>query len=111
QRLGALEATVLLGRVMEEIDVAVFAFDGSRALRLVNRAGAALPGRPREQLLGRSASGLGLADCFGADAPGVVDLELAGSRGGWRGCRSRGSSRLRSSSGCVESLRSRPGEP
>jgi len=83
QRLGALEATVLLGRVMEEIDVAVFAFDGSRALRLVNRAGAALLGRPREQLLGRSASGLGLADCFVADAPGVVDLELAGSRGRW----------------------------
>ena len=83
QRLGALEATVLLGRVMEEIDVAVFAFDGSRALRLVNRAGAVLLGRPREQLLGRSASELGLDECFGADAPGVVDLELAGSRGRW----------------------------
>jgi len=83
QRLGALEATVLLGRVMEEIDVAVFAFDGSRALRLVNRAGAVLLGRPREQLLGRSASELGLDECFVADAPGVVDLELAGSRGRW----------------------------
>ena len=28
QRLGALEATTLLRKVMEEIDVAVFAFDG-----------------------------------------------------------------------------------
>src|SRR5437879_4834257 len=37
QRLGALEATALLRRVMEEIDVAVFAFDGSQLLRLVNR--------------------------------------------------------------------------
>src|SRR6266568_4985897 len=83
QRLGALEATALLRRVMEEIDVAVFAFDGSRALRLVNRAGAVLLGRPREQLLGRSASELGLDECFVADAPGVVDLELAGSRGRW----------------------------
>src|SRR5947209_18044737 len=46
QRLGALEATALLRRVMEEIDVAVFAFDESRALRLVNRGGAALLGRP-----------------------------------------------------------------
>ncbi|HEX4627372.1 MAG TPA: PAS domain-containing protein [Gemmatimonadales bacterium] len=78
QRLGALEATALLRRVMEEIDVAVFAFDGSQALRLVNRAGAALLGRSREQLLGRSASELGLARCFAADAPGVVDLELGG---------------------------------
>ena len=83
QRLGALEATALLRRVMEEIDVAVFAFDGSQALRLVNRAGAALLGRPREQLLGRGAGELGLGACFTADAPGVVDLELAGARGRW----------------------------
>ena len=83
QRLGALEATALLRRVMEEIDVAVFAFDSSQALRLVNRAGAALLGRPREQLLGRGAGELGLGPCFAADAPAVVDLELAGARGRW----------------------------
>src|SRR5205814_1873264 len=61
QRLGALEATALLRRVMEEIDVAVFAFDEARALRLVNRGGAALLGRPPEQLLGKDAAELGLA--------------------------------------------------
>src|SRR5213083_724232 len=83
QRLGGLEATALLRRVMEEIDVAVFAFDGSQALRLVNRAGAALLGRPREQALGRGAADLGLGPCVTADAPGVVDLELAGARGRW----------------------------
>src|SRR5467141_2148318 len=55
QRLGALEATALLRRVMEEIDVAIFAFDESRALRLVNRSAAALLGRPAEQLLGKDA--------------------------------------------------------
>src|SRR5216110_3421321 len=83
QRLDALEATALLRRVMEEIDVAVFAFDGSQALRLVNRAGAALLGRPREQALGRGAAELGLGPCFTAEAPGVVELELAGARGRW----------------------------
>src|ERR1051325_1141093 len=56
QRLSALEATALLRRVMEEIDVAVFAFDESQSLRLVNRAGAALLARPAEQLLGKSAA-------------------------------------------------------
>src|SRR5881227_3421823 len=83
QRLGALEATALLRRVMEEIDVAVFAFDEARALRLVNRAGATLLGRPREQALGRGAAELGLGPCFTAEAPGVVELELAGARGRW----------------------------
>src|SRR6201987_3577365 len=33
QRLGALEATTLLRKVMEEIDVAIFAFDGTRKLK------------------------------------------------------------------------------
>src|SRR5262249_57764576 len=45
QRLGALEASELLARVMEEIDVAVFAFDEERRLRLANRAGERLVGR------------------------------------------------------------------
>ena len=39
QRLGAMEATMLLRTVMREIDVAIFAFDERRRLRLVNRAG------------------------------------------------------------------------
>ncbi len=34
QRLGALEATALLRKVMEEIEVAVFAFDPKQSLRL-----------------------------------------------------------------------------
>ena len=49
QRLGALEATTLLRTVMEEIDVAVFAFDGQRSLRLVNRAGERLLAQPAER--------------------------------------------------------------
>ena len=61
QRLGALEATALLRRVMEEIDVAVFAFDGGQRLRLVNRGGERLLGQPAERLLGLGADALGLA--------------------------------------------------
>jgi PAS domain S-box-containing protein len=83
QRLGALEATALLRRVMEEIDVAVFAFDESHALRVANRAGIALLGRAPEQLLGKSAAELGLAEPLGGDAPRVVDLEFPGRRGRW----------------------------
>ncbi len=39
QRLEALEAGVLLQKVISEIDIAVFAFDSQRRLRLANRAG------------------------------------------------------------------------
>src|SRR6059036_1686206 len=81
QRLGALEATALLRRVMEEIDVAVFAFDESRALRLVNRGGAALLGRPVEQILGKDAAELGLGDSLAGDAPRVLELAFPGRPG------------------------------
>ena len=60
QRLRELEATALLRRVIEEIDVAVFAFDGNRRLRLVNRGGERLLGQPAERLLGRQAEAVGL---------------------------------------------------
>lgn len=83
QRLGALEATALLQRVMEEIDVAIFAFDGAQALRLVNRSGATLLGRPPEQLLGRDAHSVGLADALTGDAPRVDSLAFASRTGRW----------------------------
>ncbi|MEJ7604679.1 MAG: hypothetical protein WKF37_00010 [Bryobacteraceae bacterium] len=56
QRLGALEATTLLRKVMEEIDVVIFAFDANRRLRLVNRAGERLLAQPSERILGLPAS-------------------------------------------------------
>ncbi len=83
QRLGALEATALLRKVMEEIDVAVFAFDGDRRLRLVNRAAERLLGRPAEQLLSRGAEELRLADALNEDGPTVLDLTFPGGSGRW----------------------------
>lgn len=64
QRLGALEATVLLRTVMAEIDVAVFAFDDDERLRLVNRAGERLLAQPSERIIGRTAGQLLLSECL-----------------------------------------------
>ncbi len=58
QRLGALEATTLLRTVMREIDVAIFAFDEHRRLRLVNRGGERLLDKQQENLLGLTAEDL-----------------------------------------------------
>ena len=44
QRLGAVEATETLRKVLEEIDVAVFAFDPDETLRIVNRTAELLMG-------------------------------------------------------------------
>jgi nitrogen fixation/metabolism regulation signal transduction histidine kinase len=64
QRRGAIEATALLTAVIKEIEVAIFAFDAERVLRLVNPAGQALLGQPAERLLGRDAGSIGLAECL-----------------------------------------------
>lgn len=81
QRLGAVEATALLRTVMEQIDVAVFAFDPGHRLRIVNQTGERLLGRTVEQLLGRTADELVVADWF-ADAPRIVDIALPGGTAG-----------------------------
>jgi two-component system, NtrC family, nitrogen regulation sensor histidine kinase NtrY len=83
QRLDALEATALLRRVMAEIDVAVFAFDASERLRLVNRAGERLLARPAERLLGSTADDLGLAAPLREEARRVLDVAFPGGTGRW----------------------------
>ncbi len=83
QRLGALEATKLLQKVMSEIDVAVFTFDGERKLRLVNRSGERILAQPQERLLGRTADDLGLAELLRADIPHTVQMTFPGASGRW----------------------------
>jgi len=83
QRLGALEATALLRTVMEEIDVAIFAFDSDESLKLVNRAGERLLDRSAERCLGLTAKELGLAVCLDGDPARNMELSLPGGTGRW----------------------------
>jgi two-component system nitrogen regulation sensor histidine kinase NtrY len=73
QRLGAMEATMLLRTVMREIDVAIFAFDENRRLRLANRAGERLLAADPEQLLGQTAEDLSLDTCL--DGPEQTTMQ------------------------------------
>lgn len=83
QRLGALEAGALLDKVMAEIDVAVFAFDGHERLVLVNPAGGRLLIEQPERLVGKSAAELGLGALLACEASCRVDGILRGAPGPW----------------------------
>jgi two-component system, NtrC family, nitrogen regulation sensor histidine kinase NtrY len=83
QRLGAVEASALLRKVMEEIDVAVFAFDGAGCLRLVNRAGERILNSSQDLLLGRDAGELGLSDCLEGETPRIAQIDFPGKSGRW----------------------------
>lgn len=82
-RTESLEATALLRRVMEEIDVAVFAFDAGERLVLANRAAGRLLERAPDRLQGRTATDLGLARLLHADAPRIEDLAFPGRSSRW----------------------------
>ena len=88
QRLGAQEATALLRSVMAEIEAAIFAFDESHRLVLVNRYGERLLGRDAPALLGRTAQELGLVGALSASSP-LQDLTFAGASGRWEIRRAR----------------------
>ncbi len=83
QRLGVLEATVLLNRVMREIDVALFAFNEFGRLQLLNRAGARLLAAGEEELLGRTAGELGLAPYLQGESPRSFEGSFPGRSARW----------------------------
>ena len=74
QRTGAIEATALVERVVEEVDIPIFAFDPAGSLRLVNSAGEKLLERPSAQLLGRTASELGLRTTLSSENETLLSL-------------------------------------
>jgi nitrogen fixation/metabolism regulation signal transduction histidine kinase len=73
----------LLRTIMAEIDVAVFTFDPERRLRLVNRAGEHLLGRPIDKLLGKQAGELGLGACLDANEDAPLTIAFPGGSGRW----------------------------
>ena len=83
QRLGAVEATALLRKVMEEIDVAAFAFDPQQSLRLVNRAGERLLAQPAERLLAKNAASLGLAEYLVGEPEQTIQRSFPAGNGRW----------------------------
>jgi nitrogen fixation/metabolism regulation signal transduction histidine kinase len=83
QRLGAVEAVALLQRVMAEVDVAMFAVDSTGVVRLVNRAGERLLGRPAGELLDKPASEVGLGECLAGEPRRVLDASFPGDDGRW----------------------------
>jgi nitrogen fixation/metabolism regulation signal transduction histidine kinase len=84
RKLEAIEATALLRAVLAEIDAAIFTFDPEQRLRLVNRAGERLLGRPSMRLIGHTAAEIGLGELMSNDAPAVFDQRWSVRRSTFR---------------------------
>jgi two-component system nitrogen regulation sensor histidine kinase NtrY len=83
QRIRAIEATALLRRVVEEIEVPLFTFDPDQILRLVNSAGERLLQQPSVRLLGRTAKEIGLESCLSVESGTLVPLHFHDPNARW----------------------------
>jgi two-component system nitrogen regulation sensor histidine kinase NtrY len=83
QRLRALEADVLLEKIITELDIALFTFDAEQRLLQINPAGAALLGCEAAEPIGRNASELGLGAMLEEDTERIVSHTFPGAAGRW----------------------------
>ena len=84
QRFEALEASSLLNKVLAEVDVAVFAFDGGGRIRLANRAGGAILRRHPDALAGLSAADVGLDTLLEGPPVSAESHTFPGRAGRWQ---------------------------
>jgi nitrogen fixation/metabolism regulation signal transduction histidine kinase len=80
QRIAAAEASGLLQKVLHEIDVVILAFDRRQRLRNINPRGEILLGANADELLGRTATSLGLTACLTGETPRVIEIGLSGGQ-------------------------------
>jgi two-component system, NtrC family, nitrogen regulation sensor histidine kinase NtrY len=80
QRVHSLEATALLGRILEVMHSPLFAFDRDDVLKLVNDAGVKLLGMSHARCFGRTASELGLDNLLAAPDGSVHSFRSRSTR-------------------------------
>jgi nitrogen fixation/metabolism regulation signal transduction histidine kinase len=83
QRLKVEETLALLTKVLNSIDLAIFAFDSSSRLRLINPAGERLLAVRARDALGSSAESLGLSDCLALASAATIKRAFPGGSGSW----------------------------
>ncbi len=84
RRFARLEAGLLLGKIIDELDAAVMTFDAEEKLTLANPTACALLANSEKELLGRDAGSLGVRDCLGTAPPRVEERVFPGRQGRWR---------------------------
>jgi nitrogen fixation/metabolism regulation signal transduction histidine kinase len=83
QRLRVEETLALLTKVLNSIDMAIFAFDAAQRLRLINPAGERLLAVAAGAASGRSATDLGLADCLVVAGAETITRTFPAGSGTW----------------------------
>ncbi|HVF33817.1 MAG TPA: ATP-binding protein, partial [Candidatus Saccharimonadia bacterium] len=81
QRLKVEEPLALLTKVLATIDIAIFAFDSTQRLRLINPAGQRLLATTSAAAQGKTAEELGLTDCLAVESATTLRRSFAAGAG------------------------------
>lgn len=81
QRLKVEEWGALLTKVLGNVEIAIFALDDERRLKLINPAGERLLALPAGEALGKTALELGLDACCDAETPSTLKTAFPGGTG------------------------------
>ncbi len=84
RRFARLEAGLLLGKIIDELDAAVMTFDSEQRLTLANPTACALLANAEQELIGRDARSLGVEDCLRPAPARVEERVFPGRQGRWR---------------------------
>ena len=82
-RFDTIKSAVLLGKVLEEIDVAVLGFDHESRVRLLNRRARSVLGETPKEVEGVTADDLGVTSWLTGNSPRIIDLKLGNAKTRW----------------------------
>jgi nitrogen fixation/metabolism regulation signal transduction histidine kinase len=83
ERLGAIEATNLLRKILFEVDAVIFAFSPDNRVRLLNRAATAFLRKSEEESLNRTAEELGILHILNGPPSETISQSFAGTERRW----------------------------
>lgn len=84
KRFAGVEADLLLGKIIEELDAAVLAFGEDDRLTMINPAGEQIFAAIQDNLLGRTAESMGLSGFLAFMEPRVEQCTFPGKQGRFR---------------------------
>lgn len=83
ERLGSMETTNLLRKVVAEAGTLIFAFSRDNRLRMINQTGARFLGKSEPEILACTAQELGIADLLEGPSSGVISRTHSGVEKRW----------------------------
>ena len=83
ERLGAIEATNLVRKIIFEVDAVILAFSPDNRVKMLNRAAAAFLGKSEKEILNKTAEELGILHLLNGPPSETISQSFTGAERRW----------------------------